>query len=142
GNFSGPLAAGGAVVTAVESDGDAFADLEDLVARAGGRIHAIKADAAKWVRRAAEAGERFDAVLLDPPRPGAKGLAPWIARLAPETVVFVSCDPSTLARDLGAFRRHGYETTAVRPYDFFPQTYHVETLSVLARSSQEPASGD
>ena len=76
-----------------------------------------------------------DLVLVDPPR---AGLAPEVIDLisdaAPRAVVYVSCDPATLARDLARFRERGtYEPVSVTPVDLFPQTYHVETVTHLVR---------
>jgi len=73
-------------------------------------------------------------VVVDPPRPG---LAPeaveWINRLRPRMLIYVSCNPSTLARDLERFLAEPWKVEAVEPFDLFPQTPHVETLAVLRR---------
>ena len=78
---------------------------------------------------------RPDVVLLDPPRTGAtpSGLA-RVSALAPERIVYLSCDPATLARDLGRLRDDGYRLRAVEAFDLFPQTPHVEVLATLSRS--------
>src|SRR5581483_8507404 len=82
---------------------------------------------------------QVDAVILDPPR---KGVLPEIlARLAafhPERLVYVSCDPSTLARDLALLAKHGYVVDWAQPLDMFPQTYHVETVVRLTREKPLP----
>jgi 23S rRNA (uracil1939-C5)-methyltransferase len=73
-----------------------------------------------------------DVVLLNPPRKGcAPSLLEEIARLSPKTVIYISCDPATLARDLSHLCRLGYKITAVQPYDMFPQTAHVECIVKL-----------
>ena len=83
--------------------------------------------------------QQVDAVILDPPR---KGVLPEIlARLAafhPERLVYVSCDPSTLARDLALLAKHGYAVEWAQPLDMFPQTYHVETVVKLTRETPLP----
>ncbi len=77
--------------------------------------------------------ERFDVVIIDPPRAGiSETCAGKILAVSPSVIVYVSCNPSTLARDLGRLRKD-YEVESVRLVDFFPQTYHVEALAVLTR---------
>jgi 23S rRNA (uracil1939-C5)-methyltransferase len=79
------------------------------------------------------AGERWDAVVLDPPRTGveAESLRALIALRAPR-LLYVSCEPSTLARDLRVLTDEGYVLEYAQPFDMFPQTRHVETLAVLS----------
>jgi 23S rRNA (uracil1939-C5)-methyltransferase len=73
-------------------------------------------------------------ILLDPPRSGAGGkVMRRIARAAPARIVYVSCNPTTLARDLAELEPFGYRLTAVQPIDLFPQTYHVETIVTVDR---------
>lgn len=75
-----------------------------------------------------------DLVLLDPPRGGAGGkVMRRIARAEPSRIVYVSCNPTTLARDLTELEPYGYRITAVEPIDLFPQTYHVETIVTMDR---------
>jgi 23S rRNA (uracil1939-C5)-methyltransferase len=77
-----------------------------------------------------------DSVLIDPPRAGcAPEVVAELARVAPSRVVYVSCDPATLARDLSRFTAAGYEVGAQAVVDMFPQTYHVESVTLLQRSA-------
>jgi len=77
---------------------------------------------------------RFDAVILDPPRSGcAPGVVQSVARLNIPRVVYVSCEPSTLARDLALFKQAGYYVKEVQPLDMFPWTRHVETVVLMSR---------
>ncbi len=80
---------------------------------------------------------RPDVVVLDPPRKGcAPELVDTVARMQPQRVVYVSCDPATLARDLRRFQEQGYFTREMTPVDMFPRTAHVETVAWLARSKE------
>jgi 23S rRNA (uracil1939-C5)-methyltransferase len=80
-------------------------------------------------------GVRAEVVVADPPRAGfhPKAIPPLIA-LAPERIVYVSCNPATLARDLGDLTRRGYRLEWVQPVDMFPQTPHIEALARLRRA--------
>lgn len=88
----------------------------------------------KVLPRLYQQGERFAAAVLDPPR---KGCAPdvlnTVARMQIPRLVYISCNPATLARDLGSLRELGYLTESVQPVDMFPQTYHVESVAILNR---------
>jgi 23S rRNA (uracil1939-C5)-methyltransferase len=75
--------------------------------------------------------ERPDLVLMDPPRLGAKPAIPALLQLEAPRMVYVSCDPNTLARDLRTLCDGGYELESVEGYDMFPQTYHVECVAKL-----------
>lgn len=76
-----------------------------------------------------EKGVRAEVVVVDPPRKGCeKNLLEAIAAIEPKRIVYVSCDPATLARDLGILNEVGYETKEIQPVDMFPQTAHVECV--------------
>ena len=75
-----------------------------------------------------------DLVLLDPPRAGLHPKAlDALVKLAPKNIVYVSCDPSTLARDLKRLAQQGYEVETIHAFDMFPQTFHVETVVLMSR---------
>lgn len=79
-----------------------------------------------------EKGIKANVVVVDPPRKGCeRHLLESIAKMCPEKIVYVSCDPATLARDLGVLEKLGYKTMRVQPVDMFAQTYHVETVVEL-----------
>lgn len=132
GNFSLPLASRGPYVTAVE-DNPAAVEAGKLNAEMNGlkNVAFLRAKAEKGVAEAADRGRRFDLVILDPPRTGAKGLGPSIARLGPKRILYVSCHPASLIRDLAEFRSFGYRLTELTAFDMFPQTAHIEVLAVL-----------
>ncbi len=76
-----------------------------------------------------------DAIILDPPRAGISNQAfDEIIRLAPDRIVYVSCDPATLARDGKKLNTAGYQVQTITPFDMFPQTYHIETASLWVAS--------
>lgn len=76
----------------------------------------------------------YDRILLDPPRTGALELMPWLARLGARRIVYVSCHPATLARDVGELvHRFDYRLASAGVLDMFPHTAHVESVAVLAR---------
>jgi len=82
-------------------------------------------------------GIRADVVVVDPPRKGCeKSLLEEIAKMSPKRIVYVSCDPATLARDLGILKGLGYEAKKVQPVDMFPQTSHVETVVLMSRDEK------
>jgi len=130
GLFSAALA--GAVgatghVLAVESDRtaaeDAAANLADLP-----QVSVV----AERVDRAVPEVAGADLVVLDPPRTGARReVVAAVAELAPRAVAYVACDPAALARDVAFFAEHGYALAALRAFDLFPMTHHVECVAVL-----------
>ena len=94
----------------------------------------ICGDAAEAAKVLENEGIKPDVIILDPPR---KGCSPEMletaARMQPDRIVYVSCDPATLARDCGIFLTLGYTAEKVTPVDMFPRTGHVETVCFLSR---------
>ena len=135
GNFSLPLAAEVASVVGVEGNADSVRAAEhnrefNKVANASFFCD----DVTFGVDALVEQGDAFDVVLLDPPRAGAGDALSGIVHLQPQRIVYVSCDPSTLARDCGLLSAHGYAVAASVPIDMFPQTYHIESVTLLCRT--------
>ena len=95
-------------------------------------------DASELAARLEAEGVRPDVVVVDPPR---KGLAPevvdTVARMAPERVVYVSCDPATLARDVKRFGALGYVPVRAEAVDLFPRTAHIETAALLSKAEKQ-----
>lgn len=134
GNFSLPLATRCREVVAVESSPYAHADAKDNAGRNEiFNVRHVPGDVLDWTRKLAAASETFDAVLLDPPRTGARGLVAPLAYLRPKRVLYVSCSLPSLERDLQDFQAEGYRPVRILPMDLFPQTYGVETLCLLKR---------
>jgi 23S rRNA (uracil1939-C5)-methyltransferase len=80
-------------------------------------------------------GVRAEVVVADPPRAGLHPKAVTaLAALTPERIVYVSCNPATLARDVGDLSRQGYHLEWVQPVDMFPQTPHIEAVARLSRA--------
>lgn len=77
----------------------------------------------------------LDGVVLDPPRKGASEVLPQVVQLQPQWMIYISCDPATFARDIKGLALAGYHLKKVQPLDMFPQTFHVEVMGLLLRSS-------
>ncbi|MGH9606004.1 MAG: class I SAM-dependent RNA methyltransferase [Terracidiphilus sp.] len=132
GLFARRLAAKFARVIAVESAPAATAALAHNLT--GTNATAVTADALAFLRRSANYA-RPDLIVVDPPRTGlGPPIAEQLARIAVPTLVYVSCDPATLARDLRALTASGYAIHSVTLADLFPQTFHLETVVELLKS--------
>jgi len=135
GNFSLPLARRAGHVVAVEGDAGLIGRARHNARRNGiGNVEFVAADLAvplpaglPWL------SERFSHVLIDPPRVGAREVMRTIARIAPERVLYISCHPGSLARDVGELvHEHGFALRAAGVLDMFPHTTHVESVALLA----------
>jgi 23S rRNA (uracil1939-C5)-methyltransferase len=133
GLFTLPLASRFGQVIAVESHPQSAADLAANARLApGANIRAVAETAFDFLRRCAQAEP--DLVVMDPPRAGV-GVATLklLVALGPKRLHYVSCSPPTLARDLGFLLQQGCRLDALEMFDFFPQTYHIESLARLSR---------
>lgn len=129
GTFTLPLARIAPTI-AVEASSHALADLRRNLDAAGLEADILPGDAEHAL---AEIGE-VDVIVVDPPRSGlGNEAARALVRTRPNHIVYVSCDPATLARDAALLAHDGYVVTSVAPFDLFPQTYHVETVLCLSR---------
>lgn len=135
GSFTFPLACTGAAVHAVEGD---EAPLRSLEAAANRHGLAISTETRDLARRPLMAHElkKFQALVFDPPRGGALAQAEIIAQAGPATVVAVSCNPATLARDLAVLVKGGYGIEAITPIDQFPHSTHLEAVAILRRTGK------
>ena len=134
GNFGIPLSTQVEKVVAVEQD----AMLIETGKTLGGKngcpdIRFIHDDAGRAVRRLGREGRRFDTVVLDPPREGAREVVKLLCSMKSDRIIYISCNPSTLTRDLVELVRGGFSVKSVRLFDMFPQTYHIESVTVLQR---------
>ena len=78
-------------------------------------------------------GRKFDVTVLDPPRKGCtQESLDYALKLTKEKIIYVSCNPATLARDLEYLKAHGYGVKKVQPVDMFPHSVHVETVVLLS----------
>ncbi|MFZ5536112.1 MAG: 23S rRNA (uracil(1939)-C(5))-methyltransferase RlmD [Pseudomonadota bacterium] len=133
GNFTLPIARRAAEVVGVEGD-EAMVRRGEESARRNGIANTrhfvgnlFEPDPAlPWMK------EHYDKILLDPPRAGAMEIMPHLARIKPKRIVYVSCNPATLARDAGILvNEHGYRLKAAGVMDMFPHTAHVESIAVF-----------
>jgi len=136
GNFSLPVASLGHEVVGVEVAASSIeAAKENAVSNRLGAVSFFCEKAERYIEELSKKGEiPFDVLILDPPRVGAKAIAEILARSdnSPLLVLYISCDPMTLARDLKILAPV-YEIESVKVVDMFPQTFHIETLAVLKR---------
>jgi 23S rRNA (uracil1939-C5)-methyltransferase len=132
GAFTLPLAAEVAEAVGVEEHAGAVADAQATAAENG--IANARFEVGTVERVLERLAGPFEAVLIDPPRRGCHPQAlAALLRLAPARIVYISCHPATLARDLKTLAAGGYAVSAVQPVDLFPQTPHIESVSVLTR---------
>ncbi|MBI3990489.1 MAG: 23S rRNA (uracil(1939)-C(5))-methyltransferase RlmD [candidate division NC10 bacterium] len=139
GTFAAPLAKRAAQVIGVEGSSSAARDAIHNVRRNDvSNCRIIQASVEGALFDLAEEGP-WDLALLDPPR---QGLSPQalkgLLRLAPRKIIYISCDPSTLARDLAGLVQGGYRPLQIQALDLFPQTYHLEAVALLDRASSAP----
>jgi 23S rRNA (uracil1939-C5)-methyltransferase len=132
GNFSIPLARSAASVVGIEEYAPSIRDARRNCALNGINNASYRcADAVAGLLRLKEAGDRYDVIILDPPRAGAPELVRHLPSLMPAKIIYISCDPATLARDVGILCKSGYEVIKSLPVDMFPQTYHIESVTLF-----------
>jgi 23S rRNA (uracil1939-C5)-methyltransferase len=135
GTFTVPLGRLAREIVGIEASAAAAADASHNL-RANGVTGARVLQAqAEQALPSLEQGGPWDLVVLDPPRQGCSRLVlQAVSGMAVPRVIYVSCDPSTLARDLGILARAGYRCLSIQPVDLFPQTFHLEAVAVLERA--------
>ena len=115
--------------------------VKDAIGNAKGNgvknIRFYQADAGEFMVAMAERGEGMDVVFMDPPRAGsAEAFLQSVARLAPKKIVYISCNPETMARDLKYLTKKKYEVSKICPVDMFPFTEHVECIVSMVRKEK------
>ena len=133
------LAAKAGRVIGAEIVPEAIRDAQENAARNGvENVEFFQGDAADIAEKLSAEGLRPDVITVDPPR---KGLAPEvigsIAEMSPERVVYISCDPATLGRDVKIFGGYGYQARRAEAVDMFPRTRHVETVILLSKVQKQ-----
>ena len=134
GNFTLPMARRSRKVVAIEGDPlSVKCNKKNSRTNQIENIHWIRSHVPEAVKQLELKGEKFSKIVLNPPRSGAKGLEENLTSLGAEKILYISCNPPTLARDLAALSKKGYRLTRIQPIDLFPQTYHVEALAEMVR---------
>jgi 23S rRNA (uracil1939-C5)-methyltransferase len=137
GLFAALLAERFSEVAAVEADPASARDLESVARASHNRISVHNQPASlflsKWKNK--RASRAPDIAVIDPPRAGLEGgVAEQLPAVAPRKIIYVSCDPSTLARDLAKLAAQAYTLRELHLFDMFPQTYHIESVAFLERA--------
>ena len=126
-------------VLGIELNRDAVKDAKANAKRNNlNNIHFVAADATEYLTSMAQEGAKADVVVMDPPRSGStEEFIQAVAQLAPERVVYVSCNPETLGRDLESFKKVKYRAVEAWPVDMFGWTNHVETVVLLSHKKPD-----
>jgi 23S rRNA (uracil1939-C5)-methyltransferase len=135
GNFSVPLAIAGAKVTGVELSRESVASAgKNSVAAGCGAAEFLTGDAATVLGATSIRDADFALIILDPPRQGMGKASTQLADLNVGRIIYISCDPATLVRDLARICAQGYRLRHIAPVDMFPQTHHIETVALLEKN--------
>jgi 23S rRNA (uracil1939-C5)-methyltransferase len=145
GNFSLPLSLHSATVTGLDGQGSGIRSAKRNVTlnrrrfgESGNESWSLNCSFAKisvpdGVSQLIRSGRKFDLLVLDPPRQGAAAIVPDLPALGADRLVYISCDPATLTRDLTALVQAGYQVRHLQPVDMFPQTHHLETVTLMEK---------
>lgn len=132
GNFSIPLVLSGMNGTGVEKQGSGIKMAAYNASSAGlNSIKFIESDVLRYASNASKHGEKYDVVILDPPREGAKEVVPFLRNITGKKVIYISCDAAAFARDAALLIKSGFKLTKIHLFDMLPQTYHVEVAGVF-----------
>jgi 23S rRNA (uracil1939-C5)-methyltransferase len=132
GNFTVPVASVSRKVTGIDHDRRLTGFVtENANNNCLKNVHVLTSDLGSSINPWTADNTEYDTVILDPPRTGAASSVSGIERINPEKIVYVSCNTSTLARDLELLKKSGYYLKSLRMFDMFPQTYHIEAVACL-----------
>ncbi len=136
GNFSIPLAEQAQSLLGIEGQGSAIRSAKKNSVHAHQQnTHFRKQPVHEACLDMVKDGTRFDIVVIDPPRQGVPELAKQLAKLTKKRLVYISCDPATLCRDLAELQKQGFQLAKLQPIDMFPQTHHIECVALLEKVS-------
>ena len=134
GNFSIPLALMGAAVTGIELNRESIRWAKHNAEACGVTCSFFAADVANSLQDLASEKQQVDIIILDPPRRGLGKTAGLLPKLQPKRIIYISCDPATLARDLTLLVTQKYSLKQLIPVDMFPQTHHIEAVALLEKN--------
>jgi 23S rRNA (uracil1939-C5)-methyltransferase len=135
GNFSIPLAQVAGSVFGVEGQGAAIRAARENCAQAGvSNAQFVKRPIDTVCRKLIAEQQKFDLTIVDPPRQGCGALTADLAMLTRQRIIYISCDPATLVRDVINLQQYDFQLISVQPFDMFPQTHHIETIAILEKN--------
>lgn len=135
GNFSLPLAQKAQFLVGIEGQGSAIRSAKANAAFAAiNNTEFYKQPIHQACEKRQTLGEAYDCLVIDPPRQGIPGLAKTLFALCKNRMVYISCDPATLCRDLNNLLKVGFSIKTIQPVDMFPQTHHIETVVLLEKN--------
>ena len=134
GNFSIPLARQSAFVNGIESQGSAIRSAV-YNSNQNGLLNTSfeKSDVLAACNSLVVNDKKYDTIVCDPPRQGMSDMAALLGKLTDRRIVYISCDPATLCRDLAQLSSEGFTIKVLQPIDMFPQTHHIETVVLLEK---------
>jgi len=137
GNFSLPMARQAALITGVESRRSSIRSaIKNAEHNSITNCHFIQGVIDKVLPVLIANGECFDLIVIDPPRPGCKEIIHLLPALGAKKILYISCDPATMIRDMELMAKHGYNLLRINGIDMFPQTSHIEVIALLEKSSR------
>jgi len=135
GNFSIPLAVKAKSVTGFEGQGSAIRSAQANAEKNNlTNCSFVKKPVHKACDELKTQGKKYDCIIIDPPRQGAPNLATTLAALTDKKIIYISCDPATLGRDLSQLMEQGFAVKNIQPIEMFPQTSHIETIVLLEKA--------